>query len=262
MDGECLGRSRGGLSTKLHLAVDGRGLPLSVIITSGQDGDNPQLLPLLDQIRVPRQGPGRRRSRPEAVLADKAYSPYPHAPHCENGVFASPVLSEAIRSPVAKPKARAVADHPGGPGRVQAAQHRRAMLQPTQTVPRLRHPLRQTRRLLPRRDHHRRHHPLAPMTYRTGPSRIRTIRPESSFGWLAPPQPTCALESQPSAICLPGIRRCGRHGIVRSNRSAAERDISPSMQVIRPGRLSINVDPMLHPYESDQLRDFARVALA
>lgn len=62
------------MSTKLHLAVDGRGLPLSVIITPGQDGDNPQLLPLLEQIRVPRQGPGRPRTRPEAVLADKAYS--------------------------------------------------------------------------------------------------------------------------------------------------------------------------------------------
>jgi transposase len=74
VDGECIGRSRGGLSTKLHLAVDGRGLPLSVILTPGQDGDNPQLLPLLDQIRVPRPGPGWPRSKPEAVLADKAYS--------------------------------------------------------------------------------------------------------------------------------------------------------------------------------------------
>lgn len=74
MDGECLGRSRGGLSTKLHLAVDGRGLPMSVMLTPGQDGDNPQLLPLLDQIRVPRTGPGRPRTRPEAVLADKAYA--------------------------------------------------------------------------------------------------------------------------------------------------------------------------------------------
>jgi len=54
--------------------VDGRGLPVSVILTPGQDGDNPQLLPLIDQIRVPRIGPGRPRSKPEAVLADKAYS--------------------------------------------------------------------------------------------------------------------------------------------------------------------------------------------
>lgn len=47
---------------------------MSVIITPGQDGDNPQLLPLLAQISVRRAGPGRPRSRPEAVLADKAYS--------------------------------------------------------------------------------------------------------------------------------------------------------------------------------------------
>jgi transposase len=48
--------------------------PRRVIMTPGQDGDNPQLLPLLDGIRVARSGPGRPRSRPEAVLADKAYS--------------------------------------------------------------------------------------------------------------------------------------------------------------------------------------------
>ena len=51
---------------------------MSVILTPGQAGDNPQLLPLLDQIAVGRDGPGRprRRSRrrPERVLADKAYS--------------------------------------------------------------------------------------------------------------------------------------------------------------------------------------------
>lgn len=74
MDGECIGRSRGGLSSKIHLAVDGRGLPISVLLTAGQAGDNPQLVPLLDQISVRRDGPGRPRTRPEAVLADKAYS--------------------------------------------------------------------------------------------------------------------------------------------------------------------------------------------
>jgi transposase len=72
--GECLGRSRGGLTSKIHLAVDGIGLPMSIILTEGQAGDNPQLLPLLDQISVRRQGPGRPRSVPDAVLADKAYS--------------------------------------------------------------------------------------------------------------------------------------------------------------------------------------------
>lgn len=31
-------------------------------------------LPLLAEIRVPRQGPGRPRTRPDAMLGDKAYS--------------------------------------------------------------------------------------------------------------------------------------------------------------------------------------------
>ncbi len=69
-----LGRSRGGLSTKVHLAVDGRGLPLSIVLTGGQAGDNAQLLPVLDGITAPRPGVGRPRKRPEHVIADKAYS--------------------------------------------------------------------------------------------------------------------------------------------------------------------------------------------
>lgn len=47
---------------------------MSILITPGQAGDNPQLVPLLDQVRVRRNGPGRPRQRPEGVLADKAYS--------------------------------------------------------------------------------------------------------------------------------------------------------------------------------------------
>ena len=72
--GEALGRSRGGLSTKIHLATDGRGLPVVVLLTPGQAGDNPQLLALLDQVRVNISGVGRPRKRPDCVLADRAYS--------------------------------------------------------------------------------------------------------------------------------------------------------------------------------------------
>ncbi|MFD3880631.1 MULTISPECIES: IS5 family transposase [Streptomyces] len=68
-----LGRSRGGLSTKIHLAVEQGQKPLSVVITAGQRGDSPQFKPVLEAIRVPRLGPGRPRSRPGRVRADKAY---------------------------------------------------------------------------------------------------------------------------------------------------------------------------------------------
>lgn len=68
-----LGRSRGGLSTKIHAAVDGKGRPLAILLTPGQAGDAPMMLPLLAQIRVARPV-GRPRTTPCTVLADKAYS--------------------------------------------------------------------------------------------------------------------------------------------------------------------------------------------
>ena len=72
--GEALGRSRGGLTTKLHLAADGRGRPLTIRLTEGQAGDNPQLLPLLDALCWRTGRPGRPRTRPDRVVADRAYS--------------------------------------------------------------------------------------------------------------------------------------------------------------------------------------------
>jgi transposase len=68
-----LGRSRGGLSTKVHLACEQGQKPLSILITAGQRGDSPQFQAVLEGIRVPRPGRGRPRTRPARVLADKAY---------------------------------------------------------------------------------------------------------------------------------------------------------------------------------------------
>jgi transposase len=69
-----LGRSRGGWTTKLHLACEQGQRPLAMVLTGGQRGDSPQFIPVLEAIRVPRQGSGRPRSRPDRVLADKAYT--------------------------------------------------------------------------------------------------------------------------------------------------------------------------------------------
>jgi len=66
-----LGRSRGGLSTKIHTLTDQRACPVTVILTPGQAGDNPQLVPLLDLHRRQHSG---GRSRKFRVLADRAYS--------------------------------------------------------------------------------------------------------------------------------------------------------------------------------------------
>jgi transposase len=57
-----MGRSRGGLTTKVHLVVDALGLPLAFEVTEGQRHD---LVP----------APGLvERTRPRRLLADKAYS--------------------------------------------------------------------------------------------------------------------------------------------------------------------------------------------
>ncbi|WP_434094723.1 IS5 family transposase [Streptomyces hyaluromycini] len=73
-DDHGLGRSRGGLTTKLHLAVEQGQKLMSIVITAGQRGDSPQFEVVLSRIRVPRLGPGRPRTRPSRVRADKAYA--------------------------------------------------------------------------------------------------------------------------------------------------------------------------------------------
>lgn len=57
----------------MHLACEQGQKPLSVVITAGQRGDSPQFQAVLEAIRVPRPGPGRPRTRPRRVRADKAY---------------------------------------------------------------------------------------------------------------------------------------------------------------------------------------------
>ncbi len=60
----------GGLTTKTHLLVDGRGRPLVVVCTPGQAGDSPALPVLLAGLRVPRLGRGRPHTTPSALLGD------------------------------------------------------------------------------------------------------------------------------------------------------------------------------------------------
>lgn len=67
------GRSRGGWSTKTHLAVDQDRGVLAFHITAGQAGDSPEFTTVLDAINVANPD-GAPRRRPDRVLADKAYS--------------------------------------------------------------------------------------------------------------------------------------------------------------------------------------------
>jgi transposase len=72
-----IGRSRGGPSTKIHLACDGHGRPLSVVLTGGNVNDCTMFEQVMAGICIP-QHPQRRPGRPwrcpVRVIADKGYS--------------------------------------------------------------------------------------------------------------------------------------------------------------------------------------------
>jgi transposase len=90
-----LGRSRGGWTTKTHLACEqGRKL-MALVVTAGQRGDSPQFIPVLAKVGVTRSGGGRPRTRPEVVLADKAYTSKANRAHLRRRGIAACIPSKA-----------------------------------------------------------------------------------------------------------------------------------------------------------------------
>jgi transposase len=71
---EALGRSRGGLTSKIHLAADTRCRPVSRVTTAGHRHDSLAFEPVMAGIRIGRRDRGKPRTRPARVLGDKAYS--------------------------------------------------------------------------------------------------------------------------------------------------------------------------------------------
>jgi len=57
-----MGRSRGGLTTKIHAVVDAEGRPIALALTAGQRADSPMAKGMLETLK-----PG------SILLADKAY---------------------------------------------------------------------------------------------------------------------------------------------------------------------------------------------
>lgn len=60
-ENQALGRSRGGFSTKIHIAVDSLGNPLRFILTGGQSHDAPQAESLISSFEA------------SSLIADKGY---------------------------------------------------------------------------------------------------------------------------------------------------------------------------------------------
>ncbi|ALO91308.1 transposase [Streptomyces hygroscopicus subsp. limoneus] len=82
----------------MHLSADGRGLPLSIVLTPGNVNDSTMFETVMNAIRVPRVGRGRPRIRPERVLADKAYSSRAIRAWCRRHGVAATIPERADRA--------------------------------------------------------------------------------------------------------------------------------------------------------------------
>jgi Transposase DDE domain len=102
-----LGRSRGGLTTKIHLLCNGLGQPVDFVVTAGPVADCTQALPRL----------GGRQA--EAVRADKGYDADAIVQRIE-AAGAAPVIPPTL-----------------GQNPVPTAESHRTLLFPTQTLPTL-----------------------------------------------------------------------------------------------------------------------------
>jgi transposase len=71
---ETIGRSRGGLTSKIVLAADRRARPVSRVTVAGHRHDSLAFPAVMERIKIGRHGSGRPRTRPSRVLGDKAFS--------------------------------------------------------------------------------------------------------------------------------------------------------------------------------------------
>jgi transposase len=134
-----MGRSRGGLTTKIHALVDANGLPIRLKLTEGQAHDGRSAADMVDGI-----GPG------QILLADRAYD--------------SDGLREALKERGAWANVKPHAEPEERPGLqpipLPLPKPGRALLQQAQTFQGRRHSLRKARRQLPRARETGRHQDL------------------------------------------------------------------------------------------------------
>ncbi len=130
-----MGRSRGGLTTKMHALVDGEGMPLKIGLTAGERHDN----------TLARDPPGRfARRRAGAgwtaatmrVGSDRLSPTGAAGPTSREEGLDRKARADRVLVRRASTKSRNAIER---------------FLRPPQAIPRHRHPLRQTRRQLPRR---------------------------------------------------------------------------------------------------------------
>ncbi|WP_097136398.1 MULTISPECIES: IS5 family transposase [unclassified Pseudomonas] len=95
-----LGRSRGGLATKIHMLCDANGVPLRFLLSGGQASDIAYAQLLLDEAYIPSLR-GRPRKRCRWLLADKGYDAEVLRRYCDRSRM-QPVIP--LRSMKRKPR--------------------------------------------------------------------------------------------------------------------------------------------------------------
>ncbi|WP_437096933.1 transposase [Streptomyces sp. enrichment culture] len=111
-DDHALGRSRGGPTTKIHLAVDASSHVLAAVVTTGQRSDAPVFTEVMDRIGVPCTGGGHPRARPAHVLADRACSSRRIRSACVAGRSRTPFRRSVTRPATAFAGVRPAAARP------------------------------------------------------------------------------------------------------------------------------------------------------
>jgi len=75
--GLAVGKTKRGKGTKCMVVVDGQGIPLGSHTDSASPAEVRLAEKTIEQIKVPKKGPGRPRTRPKRVIGDKAYDSDP-----------------------------------------------------------------------------------------------------------------------------------------------------------------------------------------
>jgi len=112
-DDHALGRSRGGLTTKIHLACEQGQKVLSLVVTAGQRGDSPQFQAVLDGINVPRTGAGRPAHGPARSGQTRPTAPAPTALTCADAASPAPFPNQQTNNNTARTAAAEAAALPG-----------------------------------------------------------------------------------------------------------------------------------------------------
>nr|BFE80681.1 hypothetical protein GCM10020093_032820 [Planobispora longispora] len=132
----------------MHLACEQGHKPLAIVLTAGQRGDSPRFTTVVGGIRVPRLGGGPARTRPDRIVADKAYTSAANRAYLRRHGIKATIPSKADQDANRRAKGSRGGRPRLRPGDLHPAPRGGVRHQPAQASPRCCHAIRQARRTL------------------------------------------------------------------------------------------------------------------